>query len=73
MTLFVIEFLKTKRHNPCRSENIRSMQSYSTDLVHGVRRGDTIITKHFLLALGVNNIAGLQIFLKGLFGYYDIL
>lgn len=49
------------------------MQSYSTDLVHGVRRGDTIITKHFLLALGVNNIAGLQIFLKGLFGYYDIL
>lgn len=49
------------------------MQSYSTDLVHGVRRGDTIITKHFLLALGVNNITSLQIFLKGLFGYYDIL
>ena len=49
------------------------MQSYSTDLVHSVRKGDTIIAKHFLLALGVNDITGLQVFLKGLFGYYDIL
>ena len=62
------EFFKTERHSPRRSENIgRLIQSYSADLVHGVSRSDTITAKHFLLALGVHNITGLQLFLRCLF------
>ena len=52
VTLFMTELLKTERHSPSRSENIGSLiQSYSSYLVHGVSRGDTITAKHFLLAL----------------------
>ena len=38
------------------------MQSYSTDLVHGVSRSDTITAKYFLLALGAHKIPDLQLF-----------
>ena len=65
VTLFMTELLKTERHSPSRSENIGNLiQSYSSDLVHGVSRGDTIAAKHFLLAVGVQNITGLQLFLR---------
>ena len=68
VTLFLTEFFKTERHSPSRSENIgRLTQSYSVDLVHGVNRSDTIKARHFLLAVGVHNIAGLQLFLRCLF------
>ena len=68
VTLFMTEFFKTERHSPSRSENIgRLIQSYSADLVHAVSRSDTIKAKHFLLALGVHNIIGLQLFLRSLF------
>ena len=68
VTLFMTELLKTERHSPSRSENIgRLIQSYSADLVHGVSRSDTSTTKHFLLALGVHIITGLQLFLRCLF------
>ena len=74
VTLFMTELLKTERHSPSRSENIgRLIQSYSADLVHGGSRDDTITAKHFLLALGVHNITGLQLFLRCLFAQYDIL
>ena len=64
VTLFMTELLKTKSHNPSRSGNIRRLiQSYSADLVHGVRRGDTIAIKHFVFALGVHIITGLLFFL----------
>ena len=67
VTLFMTELLKTERHSPSRSENIGNLiQSYSSDLVHGVSRGDTIAAKHFLLAVGVQNITGLQLFLRRL-------
>ena len=47
VTLFMTELLKTERHSPSRSENIGSLiQSYSSYLVHGVSRGDTITAKH---------------------------
>ena len=65
VTLFMTELLKTERHSPSRSENLGNLiQSYSSDLVHGVSRGDTIAAKHFLLAVGVQNITGLQLFLR---------
>ena len=65
VTLFMTELLKTERHSASRSENIGNLiQSYSSDLVHGVSRGDTIAAKHFLLAVGVQNITGLQLFLR---------
>ena len=68
VTLFMTEFFKTERHSPSRSENIRRLiQSYSADLVHGVSRSDMITGKHFLLAQGVHNITGLQLFLRCLF------
>ena len=52
VNLFMTELLKTERHSPSRSDNIGSLiQSYSSYLVHGVSRGDTITAKHFLLAL----------------------
>ena len=68
VTLFMTEVFKTERHSPSRSENTGGLiQSYSADLVHGVSRSDTITAKHFLLALGVHNITGLQLFLRCLF------
>ena len=68
VNLFMTELIKTERHNPSRSGNIgRSILSYSAYLVHGVSRGDTITSKRFLLGLGVNNIIGLQLFLRCLF------
>ena len=61
---------KFERHNPSRSDNIgRLIQPYSADLKYGVSRGDTITTKHFLLAVGVHYITSLQLFLKCLFAY----
>ena len=71
VTLFMTELLKTKRHNFSWSENIRRlMRSYSTDLVQGVSRGDTITTKYFLLTLGVYSITSLPLFLRCLLGQY---
>ena len=68
VNLFMMELLKTERHNPSRSENIgRLIQSYSAYLVHGVSRDDTITAKHFLLRLGVINVTGLQLFLRCLY------
>ena len=74
VTLFMTELHKSERHSPSRSQNIgRLIQSYSANLVHSVSRSDTIIAKHFLLALGGHNITCLQLFLRCLFAQYDIL
>ena len=35
------------------------MESFEADLVHGVRRGEIMTLKHFLLGLGIHNITGL--------------
>ena len=62
VTLLMKELVKTERHNPSRSENIRRLiQSIWTDLVYGVSREDMISAKHFLLAL-VHNIKDLLLF-----------
>ena len=36
----------------------RLIESYTSDLIHGVTRGKVITTKHFLLGLGLHNITG---------------
>ena len=34
------------------------MQSYASDLIYGVTRGNVITAKHFILGLGLHNITG---------------
>ena len=36
----------------------RLLESYTSDLIHGVTRGKVITTKHFLLGLGLHDITG---------------
>ena len=41
------------------SESVgRLIQSYASDLIYGVTRGNVITAKHFLLGLGLHNMTG---------------
>jgi hypothetical protein len=49
-----------KDHPNCDTAN-RLIQSYSSDLIHGVTCGKTITAKHFLLGLGLHNLTGQKV------------
>ena len=54
--------LLMNKDRPNRNTANRLIQSYSSNLIHGVARGKTIITaKHFLLALGLHNLTGQKV------------
>ena len=57
----VLRFLQCLLQNKSNqnSEAVnRLVQSYSSDLLHGVTKGKFITAKHFLLGLGLHNITG---------------
>ena len=57
---FVSYLLKHKDH-PNRNIVNRFIQSYPSDLIHGVTRGKVITGKHFLLGLGLHNVTGQKV------------
>ena len=57
---FMSYLLKNKDH-PNRHTVNRLIQSYSSDLIHGVTRGKVITGKHFLLGLGLHNMTGQKV------------
>ena len=58
--IFLTELLKSEKRSVSRSENLtRVLESYATDLLHGVSRGEITISNHFLLGFGIRDIAGL--------------
>ena len=52
--------LKNKDHRNCHTVN-RLIQSYCSDLIHGVTRGEAITAKYFLLGLGLHNMTGQKV------------
>ena len=57
VTSFLTQLLRNKDH-PNREALTHSIESYISDLIHGVTRSKVITTKHFLLGLGLHNITG---------------
>ena len=57
---FMSYLLKNKDH-PNRHTVNRLIQSYSSDLIHGVTRGKVITGEHFLLGLGLHNMTGQKV------------
>ena len=57
---FLRNMLQSKEHPNFKSAN-RLISSYSAGLVQGVTAGKFITAKHFLLGLGLHNIAGQKI------------
>ena len=57
---FVTELLKAKDHD-CSDTTRRLIDSYSSDLIHGVTRSRIITLKHFLIGVGLHNLTGLKI------------
>ena len=57
---FLNHLLKSSdKHAITRSSNaVRLVNSYASDMIHGVTRGEVITAKHFLLALGLHSITG---------------
>ena len=58
---FLRQMLMNKDH-PNRDTANRLIQSYSSDLIHGVTCGKTITAKHFLLGLGLHNLTGQKVY-----------
>ena len=52
---FFTEILKAKDYMSCESIK-RLIQSYASDLIHGVARGKVITLNHFLLGVGLHNL-----------------
>ena len=40
------------------AKNMRLIESYASDFIHGVRIGEVLTPKHFLLGLGLHSITG---------------
>ena len=57
LVLFLGQLLKANDHSESNTVK-RLVESYSSDLIHGVTRGKVITAKHFLLGLGLHNITG---------------
>ena len=57
VTSFLTQLLRNKDH-PNHEALTRLIESYTSDLIHGVTCGKVITTKHFLLGLGLHNITG---------------
>ena len=57
VTPFLTQLLRNKDH-PNREALTHLIESYISDLIHGVTGGKVITTKHFLLGLGLHNITG---------------
>ena len=57
VTSFLTQLLRNKDH-PNREALTRLIESYTSDLIHGLTRGKVVTTKHFLLGLGLHNITG---------------
>ena len=57
---FMSYLLKNKDH-PNRHTVNRLIQSYSSELIHGVKRGKVITEKHFLLGLRLHNMMGQKV------------
>ena len=57
VTSFLSQLLRNKDH-PNREALTRLIESYTPDVIHGVTGGKVVITKHFLLGLGLHNITG---------------
>ena len=57
LTIFLSHLLKAKDNQESLSVK-RLIESFSSDLIHGVTRGKTITAKHFLLGLGLHNLTG---------------
>ena len=60
---FMSYLLKNKDH-PNRHTVNGLIQSYSSDLIHGVTRGKVITGKHFLLGLGLHNMTGQKVLVQ---------
>ena len=57
VTLFLTSLLKASKHS-VTSKVRRLVDSYSSDLVYGVSRGQTMTPKHYLLGLSLHNMTG---------------
>ena len=57
LTLFLNQLLDSSGHSESNTVK-RLVESYSSDLIHGVTRGKVITAKHFLLGLGLHNLTG---------------
>ena len=59
LTSFFTDILKREAH--ISSESVeRFIQSYASDLIHGVTRGKVLTLKHFLIGVGLHNLTGLK-------------
>ena len=56
---FLRYVLKTRDH-ACSDSMKRLVNSYESDLIHGVTRGKVITSKHLLIGVGRHNITGLK-------------
>ena len=57
LVLFLSQLLKANQHFESYAVK-RLVESYSSDLIHGVTRGKVLTAKHFVLSLGLHNITG---------------
>ena len=57
LTLFLSQLLDSSGHSESNTVK-RLVESYSSDLIHGVTKGKVITAKHFLLGLGLHNLTG---------------
>ena len=57
VSLFLTNLLKSPKHGITR--NIRNLvDSYSSDVIHSVSKGEVLTPKHFLLGISLHNMAG---------------
>ena len=55
--LFLKNLSKHSKHK-VSAKKMRLIESYASDFIHGVRNGETLTPKHFLLGLGLHSITG---------------
>ena len=63
VTSFLTQLLRNKDHSN-REPLTCLIESYTSDLIHGVTRGKVITTEHFLLGLGLHNITGQRLLIQ---------
>ena len=58
LALFMTPILKSKNHGVATPRIQGFIDSFSSDLFHGVSKGKVMTPKHYLLGLGLHNITG---------------
>ena len=54
--LFLKNLLKHSKHKDSAKTKMKFIESYVSNFVHGVRKGEVLTTKHFLLGFGLHSI-----------------